>query len=185
MRKLDTFLENELTSNNEGTSTSSFSDQTRKRQRRIQPLQPDPSIAFQDFRAATVLKHPNFAFLGPASMAVYWFKIYLKSPQFGWIHHNNPSRKDRRKKTPFCHIPGQYLLRPLFENQQKETQLDSYSVEEVLERGTPGIHYAPSYVGVYNMVRKFGKFGLDDNGDIVLVDYAGPHLHSMDQNETA
>lgn len=178
MRKLDNFLECDLNSSTEdGDYSSLFADQAaRKRRRVIPPLQPDSSIAFQDFRAATILKHPNFSFLGPASMAVYWFKIYLKGDRFGWVHHDSPSQNDRRKKSYFCHIPGQYIRPLTTPDSQKKDQLKSVSVEEVLKRGTPGIHYAPSYVGIYNMIRKYGKFGLDEQGDVVLVDYMGPPL---------
>ena len=35
---------------------------------------------FHDFRLSTIQEHPSFIWLGPSSMAVYWFKEYLQTP---------------------------------------------------------------------------------------------------------
>ena len=35
---------------------------------------------FHEFRLSTIQKHPSFIWLGPSSMAVYWFKEYLQTP---------------------------------------------------------------------------------------------------------
>lgn len=143
------------------------------KKRRLEPTK----ITFHDFRAATIECCPSFAFLGPASMAVYWFKLYLKTSKFGWIHHTNPQGNDRRKKSYFCHIPGQYLT--ITSEEEDIPAMKTRKIVDVLRRGTPGVHYATSYVGIYNLLRMYGQFGLDQHGDTVLVKYEGPCLPSM------
>ena len=51
--------------------------------------------SFQDFRTTSLNEYPSLSFLGPASMAVVWFKEYLKTERFGWMHIPNPRKKDR------------------------------------------------------------------------------------------
>jgi hypothetical protein len=35
--------------------------------------------SFNEFRLSTINEHPSFIWLGPSSMAVYWFKEYLQT----------------------------------------------------------------------------------------------------------
>jgi len=175
VRKLQTFLD-------ESTAVDGSAAGETKRQRVVRALDADPAITFHDFRTDTVLKYPNLSFLGPASMGVYWLKTYLKSEQFGWVHHTSPARKDRRKKSYFCHIPGQYLRQSSMDAGGERPSQDSL-IQRVLDRGTTGVHFAPSYIGIYNMIRKYGKFGISYAGDIVLLDYEGPPLPEDVQHE--
>lgn len=176
VRKLRTFLEEA----NNGKDAHEEGDSNKRRRVIVQP-QADATLTFHDFRTDTILRHASFSFLGPASMAVYWFKIYLKSECFGWVHHQSPSSKDRRKKSHFCHIPGQYLGRSRNNEGTMEHNIQTVRIQQVLKFGSPGVHYAPSYVGIYNMIRKYGKFGIDERGEIVLVDYDGPALPQADR----
>ena len=118
-------------------------------------------------------------------MGVYWFKVYLKTEQFGWVHHETPQDDGcRRRQTRLCHIPGQYLQKDSVNKDEvdryfipKEDDVESFLMQRVLEDGVAGVHYAASYLGIYNMIRQFGKFELDNqSGDVVLVGYQGPDL---------
>mmetsp|Transcript_23845 Transcript_23845/g.52153 ORF Transcript_23845/g.52153 Transcript_23845/m.52153 type:complete len:430 (+) Transcript_23845:95-1384(+) len=42
-------------------------------------------ICFLEFRLSTINQYPSLTWLGPAVMAVYWFKEYLNKPSFGWV----------------------------------------------------------------------------------------------------
>lgn len=180
VRKFQAFLESSSNAEDEGL----LFERDAKRCRALSTvMEVDSSISFHDFRTDTILKYPNFSFLGPASMAVYWFKTYLKT-DFGWVHHESPTRQDRRKKSYFCHIPGQYLSHDTSNNGDHDDCPTKESlIRQVLERGTPGVHYAPSYVGIYNMIRMYGKFGINEQGDILLVDYVGPPLPTKKTKE--
>ena len=124
---------------------------------------------FHEFRQATIAKHANLSWLGPASMAVYWYKTYLR--ELNWFQCGKCRKRTRHRssKGHFYHIPGQYL--------------HNCQAEDVLTHGTPGVHYATSYIGVYNLVRSHGVFGRDSKGEIVLVDYQGPALPLVDEDE--
>jgi hypothetical protein len=138
-------------------------------------------ISFAEFRQATVDKYPNLSFLGPASMAVYFIKEWLRD-DFGWVRYDAPSckqpngtrRRQRQQKKPFhfYFIPGDYKY---------------YSDhEKVLQVGTQGMHYATSYISIYNMVRKYGRFAQrqdDGDGEVVLVGYNGPSLPSLEDEK--
>ena len=139
----------------------------------------EKKLFFHDFRRYTVEKYPNLAWLGPATMAVYWYKTYLND--MGWIRSsceinkniNNKKNKNKKKRKTgvyFYHIPGQYLTKGI-------------EISDILENGESGIHYADSYIGLYNMIRRYGKFertmGSSSNSSseiIKLVDYEGPEL---------
>ena len=164
-------------------------------------------MTFHDFRIATLEKYPSFSFLGPASMAVYWCKLFLKKEPFGWIHHSSPPSRDLKKRSQFWHIPGQYLTNrpPTTSSSSTTTKKDGpqwqHCVQDVLSRGEAGVHYATSYVGVYNLLRTYGRFGMgrrrqgedghggqesagdggdnnddDDDNDVILLSYHGPDL---------
>jgi hypothetical protein len=202
-RKLETILECDECSTDEFSGAESSLDKKQPSAHSVQPgapkrrrLLPPPTsvlarqITFQDFRIATIEKYPSFSFLGPSSMAVYWCKLFLKKEPFGWIHQSSPPAHNFKKRSQFWHIPGQYLT-----NRRNGTTEDLNSrwrcVQDVLSRGEAGVHYATSYVGVYNLLRTYGRFGLgrqhDGGGshddchcqlgrDVVLVSYHGPDL---------
>ena len=169
-------------------------------------------ICFLEFRLSTIHQYPSLTWLGPAVMAVYWFKEYLNKPSFGWVrlpkenqrsltssssssspllHSRDQNDEDRRRrqaqarhiqkrrrknnsKGNFYFIPGQYLRscstssvgdEPKPEKNIVITQEKVIAVQTVLDIGTPGIHYATSYIGVYNLLRSYGRFVklLDDH----------------------
>lgn len=171
--------------------------------------------SFLEFRNSTIHFYPSLNWLGPGVMAVHWFKEYLKKNPFGWVQRSkrNPvslpsstsakgereRRNDvkRRKlanhsKGNFYFIPGQYLPNTEETNESK-TEAKELAIQNVLDFGTPGVHYATSYIGVYNLLRKYGKFAALDNSkdvssinchqvseqkpSIVPVLYKGPPLH--------
>jgi hypothetical protein len=142
------------------------------KRRRTSVDKENDNLSFHEFRKATLKKYPNLSFLGPASMAVYWNKVYLRQEAFGWVHCKNTIHEDRRKKSYFCHVPGQYFL-----------EASSLTPEEVIQIGTPGFHYATSYIGVYNLLRSYGKFARDGEGEIVLIHYRGPDLPSVNSSD--
>lgn len=160
-----------MTKQESSTSAEEYDTKLYSKHRRKDPTTP---ASFQDFRQFTVHEFPNLSFLGPASMAVYWFRIYLKED---WIRCNvleKGTRKcQRRKKTNhrrkkggnFLHIPKAY--------NEPNGEL---TIQEILHRGTAGKHYANSYIGLYNMIRKYGTFGKGENGDIHITGYNCPNL---------
>jgi hypothetical protein len=98
-------------------------------------------------------------------IASYWWKFYLK-PE-GWKMCYNGS--------PWSFFPDQYIRQ-------------GFKVTEVKKKGRPGEHYADSYVQLYEMVRKFGSFQHDNNGNVmaedgipILLNYKGPDLPSASQ----
>lgn len=180
-RKLETILECDEGIDEESVASSSLMTQScqppRSKKRRLLPLLatsiPAKDTTFHDFRTATIEKYPSFSFLGPASMAVYWCKLYLKTDKFRWIHYCSPPPSDLRKRSLFWHIPGQYLTDPLEPHDDAQWRR---RVGDVLSRGEPGVHYATSYVGIYNLLRMYGRYGLNSDGDVVLLSYHGPDL---------
>jgi len=40
------------------------------------------------------------------------------------------------------------------------------TIQRVLDTGTPGVHYATSYIGVYNLLRSYGRFVVLANEDV-------------------
>jgi hypothetical protein len=180
-RKLETILECDEGLEEESVASSSLMRPScqppRSKKRRLLQLAtsiPAKDMTFHDFRTATIEKYPSFSFLGPASMAVYWCKLYLKTDKFGWIHYSSPPPSDLRKRSIFWHIPGQYLTDP--QEQQHDYARWRRRIGDVLSRGEPGVHYATSYVGIYNLLRMFGRYGLNSDGDVVLLSYDGPDL---------
>jgi hypothetical protein len=77
--------------------------------------------------------------------------------------------------SPWSFFPDQYIRQ-------------GFKVTEVKKKGRPGEHYADSYVQLYEMVRKFGSFQHDNNGNVmaedgipILLNYKGPDLPSASQ----
>lgn len=179
-------------------------------------------ISFLEFRRSTIDLYPSLNWLGPGVMAVYWFKEYLKKTPFNWIQRpkeNHPSlpsslpssrdgerrssdkeKRRRRQVRPkkrkgnFYFIPGQYLRGDGDENGTIATAKD-VAIQNVLDFGIPGIHYATSYIGVYNLLRSYGSYATRaehnpprkrqssrlhnaalSNQKGFLVDYIGPPL---------
>ncbi len=160
-------------------------------------------ISFLEFRSATIDTYPSLNWLGPGVMAVHWFKQYLKKEPFDWVQcskhkhssvssssdsNGNRERKRRRltqnSKGNFYFIPGQYL-RGLEENNDEINTTRELAIQSVLNSGTPGVHYATSYIGVYNLLRSYGKFAREAQttspstpykSNIHLVCYNGPPL---------
>jgi hypothetical protein len=96
-----------------------------------------------------------------ASMSVYFIKEWLRE-DFGWVRYDTPCKqKERRQKKPsyFYFIPGGYK-----------------DHEEVLQKGSQGMHYATSYIAIYNMVRRYGKFARGQDGKVIIVGYSCPSL---------
>ena len=140
-------------------------------------------IYFLDFRRSTLQLHPPLNWLGPGVMAVFWFKEYLKKEPFGWVQRSKQKplsltcspgsngdglgRTDnKRRKLPnnhskgnFYFIPGQYL-RNFEEKKKRIATAKDLAIQNVLDFGTPGVHYATSYIGVYNLLRRNGKFAV-------------------------
>jgi hypothetical protein len=169
---------------------------------------------FHDFRVSTIQEHPSFVWLGPSSMAVYWYKEYLQTmtKQGGWIRipkepsahpataiigttirtliqrnkleRNKPQQqkqKHQNSKGNFYFIPGQYLRPdPPCDGAAAATTTDTTTaatistgknnnnssstirirmmIQNILKYGIPDIHYATSYIGVYNLIRSYGRF---------------------------
>jgi hypothetical protein len=74
-------------------------------------------------------------------------------------------------------IPVQYLTQGL-------------TAKEVMKQGRAGEHFAETYFQLYEMVRKYGEFQKDENGNIIideevgveiLDDYQGPDLPATSQ----
>jgi hypothetical protein len=123
--------------------------------------------SFHEFRVYTVEKYPNLAWLGPASIAVYWYRTYLKED---WIRCNakdekKKNNKRRRRGGNFCHIPGDYC-----------TNNHQLIADDILQLGMAGVHYANSYIGLYNMIRRYGSFSRCEDGEIHLTGYECPKL---------
>ena len=151
---------------------------SRKRRRRESAAtnEEESKVPFSEFRAATVQEYPNLAWLGPASMAVIWYRMFLSS---SWTRVRSDGMRDlsiRRSKpksprtknrprttqsTTLYHIPNQYTL--------------DHSPKDVIAKGMPGVHFADSYICLYNMIRQHGQFRKDETG-VRLVGYQGPHL---------
>ena len=147
------------------------------------------STSFDDFRRSTIQQYSSLNWLGPGVMAVHWFKEYLKKPPFHWArfpkeHHKPGSlslpskkedevRKDHRKcrkqrhrrrmetnsKSHFYFIPGQYLRKAEQHDSPNATR-SRLAIQNALDHGVPGVHYATSYVGVYNLLRSYGRFAM-------------------------
>lgn len=141
--------------------------------------------SFQDFRRFTVQKYPNLAFLGPATMAVYWYRTYLKEDWIrcnvtedlhGVTKHCKRKKKDkkrhrRKRGGSFLHIPKVLF----FSKADKKI-----TIQNILNLGTAGKHYANSYIELYNMIRQYGTFSRnDENGEIHLTGYNCPKLLSL------
>ncbi|CAJ1956827.1 unnamed protein product [Cylindrotheca closterium] len=139
----------------------------------------DPIVSpasFQEFRQFTVHEYPNLSFLGPTSMAVYWFRTYLKED---WIRcnvvseapprrrRNNKTKHRRKKGGNFLHIPKAYTTTGLNEK---------LTIQDILHIGTAGKHYANSYIGLYNMIRQYGIFSRSDNWQVHMTGYNCPDL---------
>lgn len=145
-----------------------------KRQKKTNGTADTTEASFFEFRTYTVEKYPNLAWLGPASMAVYWYRTYLKED---WIRCNaehrgkqgRPNKKRRRRGGNFYHIPGEYCRK----NHSLETETT------ILQRGTSGVHFANSYVSLYNMIRCNGTFTRCENGEIHLTGYKCPELPTI------
>lgn len=156
------------------------------------------SISFLEFRRSTIELHSALNWLGPGVMAVYWFKEYLIREPFGWVQcpkQNFRKREEKRRKLPqnskgnFYFIPGQYL-RDAEEKTDTIAAAKDLTIQNVLDVGTPGVHYATSYIGVYNLLRSYGKFATNNETNpqstkwyqterkskISLVHYNGPPL---------
>jgi hypothetical protein len=141
-------------------------------------------ISFLAFRRSTINQYQSLNWLGPGVMAVYWFKEFLKHPPFDWVRcpkrnqqslsisasnhhcHGTSNREKRRKqrqqmnsKGNFHFIPGQYIkiVRPKYKTISTTKDLE---IQRILDLGSPGVHYATSYIGVYNMLRRYGKFAI-------------------------
>ena len=155
-------------------------------------------VSFLEFRIATIHRYSSLNWLGPGVMAVHWFKEYLKKAPFDWIqcpkgkplslpsssssNGERVGRKDakRRKlannsKGNFYFIPGQYL-RNSNETNDRIALAREIAIQNVLDFGTPGVHYATSYTGVYNLLRKYGKFAAKAKSD-TLKDIPSKYLH--------
>jgi len=124
------------------------------------------SISFLEFRRSTIELYSALNWLGPGVMAVYWFKEYLIREPFGWVQcpkQNFRKREEKRRKLQqnskgnFYIIPGQYL-RDVEEESDTIAAVKDLVIQNVLDFGTPGVHYATSYIGVYNLLRSYGKF---------------------------
>mmetsp|Transcript_23842 Transcript_23842/g.52141 ORF Transcript_23842/g.52141 Transcript_23842/m.52141 type:complete len:177 (+) Transcript_23842:1596-2126(+) len=81
--------------------------------------------------------------------------------------HIQKRRRKNNSKGNFYFIPGQYLRscrsssignEPKAEKNIVTTQDKVITVQTVLDIGTPDIHYATSYIGVYNLLRSYGRF---------------------------
>ncbi|OEU12871.1 hypothetical protein FRACYDRAFT_244144 [Fragilariopsis cylindrus CCMP1102] len=265
------------TDNNDDDTTGDNEDnETVIQQQRVRAAQTSQSqlcrcwCTFHDFRLSTIHEHPSFVWLGPSSMAVYWYKEYLQTMTMnkqGWIRipkefkknsttiiipqpsqhpttaikgttirtllqRNKVERKPQQiqkqnSKGNFYFIPGQYL-RPdppdgarivvynsdctnisstmmavdnsnnnnNNNNNNKDdsnnnivvsttdtttimtatataacteatntnntnttnTTTNSIRIQKILRYGVPDIHYATSYIGVYNLLRSYGRF---------------------------
>ena len=161
------------------------------------------STSFMEFRKSTIYEYPSLNWLGPGVMAVYWFKTYLKNPPFNWIRCPKKqetatllscSNRKRRKrgdlrdqnnsKGNFYFIPGQYL-----QNAEKkyDTNVTAYDnlICNILALGTPGNHFATSYIGVYNLLRSYGKFAMKNqchnskNYGLAPTEQQSASLHKM------
>jgi hypothetical protein len=148
--------------------------QPNKKRRRREKTD-DSEVAFHVFRAETVRKHRSLAWLGPASMAVVWYRTYLSS---NWTrlssdkvdfskdttgNRKESKRNKRRKRINFYHIPDQYT--------------SDYTPKDIIENGIPGAHYADSYISLYNMIRRYGQFRSNEmNEEVMLIGYQGPIL---------
>ncbi|VEU39064.1 unnamed protein product [Pseudo-nitzschia multistriata] len=140
------------------------------------------AACFLEFRRSTLHRFPALSWLGPSVMAVYWFKEYLNKPAFGWVRcpagpspsplptkDRRPAHRRRQRAPPgrrsggrFWFVPGQYLRSG--KGIAVATPDRERAVRGVLEVGTPGVHFATSYTGVYNLLRRYGRFGVADPG---------------------
>ena len=140
----------------------------------------DEEVSFHEFRASMVKKYPNLAWLGPTSMAVYWYRMYLKDS--GWIRCNafddddTDTKKRSRRGGQFFHIPPQYVKRN-----------PTLTSKDIIQLGNPGTHYANSYISLYNMIRKYGYFERSEcfmpsgEFEIRLTNYKGPDLPAQQE----
>ena len=134
----------------------------RKRRRRE-----NREVFFQEFRLFIIEKFPNLAWLGPTTMAVYCYKTYLSN--MGWVRCQKNIKagnayRQERGRGHFYHIPSQYRK----DGKERMTV--------ILSLGKAGIHYADSYMSLYNMIRRYGKFSRLQSGEVKLVGYVGPAL---------
>jgi hypothetical protein len=146
--------------------------------------------SFLEFRRSTIHQYSSLNWLGPGVMAVYWFKEYLQKTHFGWVQRSkqlqqsvvlssspnddSEGRSDQEKrqkqnrlrrrksnsKGNFYFIPGQYL-RIVGEEYDTTATTKDLAIQKVLDSGTAGIHYATSYIGVYNLLRSYGRFAIN------------------------
>ena len=73
---------------------------------------------------------------------------------------NRLRRRKSNSKGNFYFIPGQYLQIDGGKSDGIATTKD-LAIQNVLDSGTPGIHYATSYIGVYNLLRSYGRFAIN------------------------
>jgi hypothetical protein len=158
-------------------------------------------ISFLEFRLSTIHLYPPLNWLGPGVMAVYWFKEYLKDAPFAWVQRpkQNPlsnddsfGRRDKKRrklqnnsKGNFYFIPGLYLQTTEEMNDTVVTAKD-IAIQKVLDFGTPDVHYATSYIGVYNLLRTYGKFAAKTEPDTFQENFkAGPRQKSSKLHRVA
>ena len=151
------------------TSDDLIFPEKRKRRRRE-----NKEVFFQEFRLFIIEKYPNLAWLGPTTMAVYCYKTYLNG--MGWVRCQKyikagKAHRQERGRGHFYHIPGQYLK----DGKERMTN--------ILSLGKAGIHYADSYISLYNMIRRYGRFSRLQSGEVKLVGYVGPALPEFEASK--
>jgi hypothetical protein len=72
---------------------------------------------------------------------------------------NRLRRRKTNSKGNFYFIPGQYL-RIVGQKSDTIATTKDLAIQNVLYSGTSGIHYATSYIGVYNLLRSNGRFAI-------------------------